>query len=194
LVPNRQSLRSLKDIFTGNCTNLTADAKRTTTTDHGTFVVCHCSQLFTYATNPMLMLEDHIHNNDKWAIHTLQYTENGQNIAQALILGTAVAVCDGSYKDQFGTAGFIIQCGDSNKSHITGAHVTPGCQEDINPYCSELGGILTIIVITEAITSFRDIHDGTIKIRCDCKSGIRAIFKHIYDTPKQSHHDLIHEI
>jgi hypothetical protein len=29
---------------------------------------------------------------------------------------------------------------------------------------------------------------------CDCESGIIAIFEHTYDTPKQPHYDLIHDI
>jgi hypothetical protein len=32
-----------------------------------------------------------------------------------------------------------------------------------------------------------------IELGCDCESGITAIFEHEYDTPKQPHHDLIHE-
>jgi hypothetical protein len=111
-----------------------------------------------------------------------------------LIQGTAIAVCDGSYKEDFGAAGFILQRGASKHKTIAGAHVTPGHPEEINPYRSELGGILAIVVITEAIADFHDIQTGTIELGCDCESGITAIFQHSYDTPKQPHHDLIHEI
>jgi hypothetical protein len=145
-------------------------------------------------TNTKTTLEDHIHDNDQWAVRSLQHKGNGQYIAQALISGKAVAVCDGSYKDQFGTAGFVIQFGNSPESRVTGAHVTPGHPEEINPYRSELGGILAIVIIVDAIASFHDIQEGTIELGCDCKSGITAIFTHIYDTPKQPHHDLIHKI
>jgi hypothetical protein len=77
---------------------------------------------------------------------------------------------------------------------IIGAHVTPGHPNEINPYQSELGGIVAIVVTANAIVTFHDIHNGTTELGCDCDSGITAIFEHIYDTPKQPHHDLIHEI
>jgi hypothetical protein len=111
-----------------------------------------------------------------------------------MIQGNAIAVCDGSYKDQFGTAGFVIQKWDSKIERVIGAHVTPGHPDDINPYRSELGGILAIVTIANAIATFHDVHTGTIELGCDCESGITAIFDHTYDTPKQPHHDLIHEI
>ncbi len=103
-------------------------------------------------------------------------------------------MCDGSYKDQFGTAAFAIQYDNSKENRITGAHVTPGHSDDLNSYRSELGGILAIVVVTEAIATFYDIQNGIIELGCDCKSGITAIFEHEYDTPKQPHHDLIHDI
>jgi hypothetical protein len=70
----------------------------------------------------------------------------------------------------------------------------PGHPTKINPYRSELGGILAIVVLADTITSFHDIQSGTIELGCDCESGITAIFKHVYDTPKQPHYHLIHEI
>ncbi len=91
-------------------------------------------------------------------------------------------------------AGFVIQKWDSKTERVIGAHITPGHPDDINPYRSELGGILAIVTIANAIATFHDVHTGTIELGCDCESGITAIFEHTYDTPKQPHHDLIHEI
>jgi hypothetical protein len=42
--------------------------------------------------------------------------------------------------------------------------------------------------------TFHDIEKRTIKLGCNCKSKITLIVEHIYDTPKQPHHDLIHKI
>jgi hypothetical protein len=117
-------------------------------------------------------LEDHITDNDKWTVSKLHYQANGRDIAQAIISGTAVVVCDGSYKEQFGTAGFVLQRGASKEARIVGANVMPGHPEEMDPYRSELGGILSILVITEAIASFHNIQSGTIELGCDCESGI----------------------
>jgi hypothetical protein len=157
--------------------------------------LCHGSHWSKHNNKTRTTLEDHIQDNDKWAVRCIQYDAHGKNLAQALILGTAIAVCDESYKEDYGTVAFGLQRGDSKHATITGAHVTtPGHPNKINPYRSELGGILAIVVITEAIASFHDIHTGTIKLGCDRYSGITAIFQHTSDTPKQTHHDLIHEI
>jgi hypothetical protein len=194
VILNRRRLRSPKYILNGHCTNLPDDAERTTTTKNGTSVRCHGSQKSNYVPPIKTTIEDHISANDKWAIRSIQYKDNGKSMAQALMTGTAVAVCDGSYKDEFGTAGFVLQRGTNKHDTITGAHITPGHPEEASAYRSELGGILAIVIVTEAIASIHDIQTGTMEIGCDCESGLTAIFQHTYDTPKQKHHDLIHEI
>jgi hypothetical protein len=75
----------------------------------------------------------------------------------------------------------------------TGAHVTPGHPNEMDCYRSELGGILALVILTKAIDSFHDIQAGTIELGCKCETSIIpvAIFKHIYDAPKQAHFDLI---
>jgi hypothetical protein len=195
LVPNRRRLRTPQYIPTEICSDLPPDVERTTVTTQPTSILCHGSQpMIQQDPTTELTFKDMISENDQWSIRTLHCADNANNIAEAIRHGTAVAVCDGSYKEQFGTAGFVLQCGDCQTARITGAHVTPGHPEDINPYRSELGGILAIVVVAEAIAIYHDIQSGTIELGCDCQSGITAIFEHEYDTPKQPHHDLIHEI
>ena len=72
--------------------------------------------------------------------------------------------------------------------------MTPGHSDNQNPYCSKIGGIFGIIVVVEALVKLYNISNGTIKLACDCKSGLTTIFDHQYDTPSQPHHDLIHKI
>jgi hypothetical protein len=138
-------------------------------------VWCHSSQPTTQQTNITRNL-DFVHENDKWAIRKIKYKENGKNIAGALIQGRAIAVCDGSYKDHFETAGFVLQRGNNAEARIIGAHVTPGHPDESNAYRSELGSILAIVVITEAIVQMHDIQEGTIEVGWDCESGMIAIF------------------
>jgi hypothetical protein len=119
--------------------------------------MCHGSQQYLHVTQPLLNLEDCVQDNDKWAIRSIHYTKNGKNIAQALIQGNAVAICDGSYKDHFGTAGFVIQRWNSKVLCITGAHITPGHPEEINPYPSKLGGIvLAVVIVTGTLATSLD--------------------------------------
>jgi hypothetical protein len=157
-LPNQRRLRSPKYFPTTTTSSMPLDAKRTTTTEHSNFVWCHDSTILSYAIRSILSIKDIIHDNDKWAIRTLHCPENRSTVAQAIIRGNAIAVCDGSYKDHFGTAVFVLQNGNNKTSRILGAHVTPGHPDDINPYGSELGDILAIVIVTEAIATFHDIN------------------------------------
>jgi hypothetical protein len=194
LLPNRRQLRSPKYTKTASTETLPADAERTTTTDNGSTVCLHGTSPSLHSEPWQETVQAVVTEPEKWAIRKLSCTDNGAGLAQALIQGTAIAVCDGSYKDHFGTAGFVLQHGNRPDFRIVGAHVTPGHPSDINAYRSELGGILAIVIITDAVAVLHDVQAGTIEIGCDCESGITAIFGQDYDTPKQPHHDLIHEI
>ena len=193
ILPNRRHLRNPKYILNDTQNNLPNDAEQTTITAHSNFVWCHGSQPSTHETINPTNITDLIKDNDLWAIHSFSCSDNGMALAKAILKGTAVAVCNGSYKDNFGTAGFVLQQGNNQDSRITGANVTPGHPKEINPYQSELAGILAIVIVAESIVAFHDINEGTIELGCDCASGITAVFQHTYDTPKQPHHDLIHE-
>jgi hypothetical protein len=97
------------------------------------------------------MLIEHIEAIDRWAVPSLDTPQEGAQIARAIIHGNAIAICDGSYKDHFGTAGFVIQTWDQRDSRSLGTHVTPGHADNQNPYRSEVGGIFAIVVSMQAI-------------------------------------------
>ena len=194
IIATRRRLCSPKYTATGTGESLPADAECTTVTQHVTFIRFHGSKPSSYKISIQKTIKEHMSDQDQWAIRSLESTRNGANIAQSIIQGNAIAICDGSYKDQFGTAAFVIQRGASRASRILGANVTPGHPEEQNPYRSEVGGIFAIVITVEALTKVFDIQDGTIEVGCDCESGLTAIFEHEYDTPSQPHHDMIHEI
>lgn len=43
-----------------------------------------------------------------WSVQQLHHNGNGGNVAQAILQGTAVAVCDGLSKDGLGTLALIV--------------------------------------------------------------------------------------
>jgi hypothetical protein len=173
---------------------LPLDAERTTISEQRNFVWCHGSRPAVASNASPSTLSALITENDHWAVRSLDCPNEGVAIAQALLRGTAIALCDGSYKDHFGTAGFVLQQGSQREQRIVGANVTPGHSDDQNPYRAEIGGIFAIIVVVDALVQKYQLDTGTIEIGCDCASGITSIFEHDYDTPSQPHHDLIHEI
>jgi hypothetical protein len=190
----RRRLRSPKYLPTSTTMSIPLDAERTTVSEQPTFVWCHGSSPSIARSPQSTQISDLIHANDQWAVRSFSCPNNGKSIADAISQGTAISVCDGSYKTHFGTAAYVIQDGDQREARILGANVTPGHPADQNPYRSEVAGIFAVVIIVEAITKAHGLLNGTIELACDCESGITAIFTHEYDSPSQPHYDLIHEI
>ena len=82
---------------------------------------------------------------DRWAVEYLFSENDGQSIAMEISMGTAIAVSDGSYKDNFGTSAFIFD-GLYTTSRITGRNRIPGSPADQSAHRSEVGGIVGMAV------------------------------------------------
>jgi hypothetical protein len=107
----------------------------------------------------------------QWALERLTMRDNGLAVASAIRDRTAIAVSDGSFKNQHGTAALVL-CDPtaalpSSNSRIVGCHVTPGHPSDQSPYRSELSGIYGILCVVEEICKLYDIQSGNITIGCD---------------------------
>jgi hypothetical protein len=129
-----------------------------------------------------------------WVFQRVSWPDHGARLAEAIRKGTAIAVCDGSYKNNFGTAAIILQDSDDDDNRVTVAHCTPGHPSEQNPYRSELGGILAIYVIVERICQRFGITEGAVELGCDCESGLKTVYSRNSDSCKQSHDDLLQEI
>jgi hypothetical protein len=129
-----------------------------------TFVWCHGSQPLIYQPQSRISVQDYVHTNDQWAIRSIDCPGTGATIAQTIIQGTTIAICDGSYKYQFGAAGFMIQNGFSQELRILGANVTPGHPDEQNLYQSEIGGIAVIVIVAEALTALYEIQSKTVEL------------------------------
>jgi hypothetical protein len=109
--------------------------------------------------------------NCQWALERLMMRDNGLAVTSAIRDRTAVAVSDGSFKDQHGTAALVLcdptKALPSSTSRIIGCHVTPGNLSDQSPYRSELSGIYGILCVMEEICKLYDITSGKITIGCD---------------------------
>jgi hypothetical protein len=101
-------------------------------------------------------------------------------------------VSDGSYKDHFGTAAFILVVADDSATCIRGRVVTPGDPEDHNAYRSELAGIYALTVIHWAVCAFYNLDAGQIELACDGKSALQqAQWQEDFINTSSPHYDLI---
>ena len=103
--------------------------------------------------------------------------DNGTNVAAASQAGTARAVCDGSFKDEHGTAGFCIH-GDDPMHQVEGCNRTPGTRADQSAHRSELGGVVGTLLILKSLCEVHNIQDGAVELGLDCESAIKKITAH----------------
>ena len=101
---------------------------------------------------------------DKWAISWFVSSDNGINLADAIRNGTAYGVSDGSYKDDRGTSGFLIEGDSGETNRITGGNEIPGDPAEQSSYRAELGGIEGIIALVDCVVQVHSITTGTIKV------------------------------
>jgi hypothetical protein len=84
----------------------------------------------------------------KWAVKKFAATDDGREVADAIRLGHAIAVSDGSYKDNLGTAAYVLE-GKTSKNRIVAVLKVPGLPADQSPYRSELSGLYGIVVMVK---------------------------------------------
>jgi hypothetical protein len=116
------------------------------------------------------MIHNVLHKDTRWAVESCEIIDNGHTIAEAIRNGTAVGVSDGSFKDQFGTAFWILQ-GKTADSEMKGPCTVPGSSDVQSAYRSELAGLYGMITMVNAICAFHKIETGAIELGCD---GIQA--------------------
>ena len=148
---------------------------------------------------PMTMGEarEQLSDANAWTINWWQCPNNGREVAEGIIKGTAVACGDGSHVPGEGTASFVLmeklRAIDETKD-ILALNTTPGSFKDHKSYRSELTGIAGIFMILEMLVQVHDIQSGQVRIGCDGKEALRAIFEDWEPMPHSNDFDIIYDI
>ena len=129
-----------------------------------------------------------------WAFKSFQTQDNGKAVAATIRDGTCIAVSDGSYKDNLGTAAWTIGSITAT-SWIEGRTWIPGSAKDQCSARSELGGLYSLVRLVGIITKYYQINSGGVTIGCDGLGPLHRCFKHEWDpSPSTPHYDLIKAI
>jgi hypothetical protein len=127
-----------------------------------------------------------------WHTQIHQLTDHGETVARAILNNEAIAVSDGSYKNDSGAAGLVLQQGFNKTHRICLSNVIPGLAAAQSSYRSELGGLYGIVCVVETLTSNYGLTSGSITIGCD---GKEALYQSLSDTgpvsPRASDFDVI---
>ena len=106
--------------------------------------------------------------------------------------GTAVIVCDGSFKDTWGTAAVIAAPSLESLEPVISTHLTPGPLDQHNPYRAELAGILAGVISVEKECTQFGVTSGTITVGCDCDGALQVFQDCLQYRPsaRGEHYDL----
>ena len=142
------------------------------------------------------LTRDHISNTTKQHLElfcenkSVTINEDKRKIVESIQSGTAIAVSDGSYKDDIGTAAMILEAPTGER--LTVSMCVPGPPQCQDAYRSELAGLLSILCIAELLVEQFAITDGSIEVGCDGQGALHRAFRDIgYATPAGKHFDLL---
>ena len=117
-------------------------------------------------------------NGEEWVFGNVAMTENIDKIVQAIANGSAIGVSDGSFKDEFGTAAWVLE-DITAQQRIVGTLITPGFHSDHSAYRSEISGIYAMVTMVESIKHVWGLTKGTITLGCDGdQAGLQALDIH----------------
>ena len=127
----------------------------------------------------------------KWAVEQFSSTDYGFTVAQAITNHSCIAVSDGSFKSDYGTASWVLE-GPEPSGRIVGDTIVPGSAAAQCAYRSELTGLYSIAVMVHCLSTYYKITQGTMEIGCDGLEALhRACSTDFHPAPTDAHYDLI---
>ena len=135
-----------------------------------------------------------IHPSLRWVLYDCELpADDGEEIARQLQRGTLHLACDGSLKEDRGTAAGITKDLHDEASYQFWTLV-PGTKEEQTSYRSEICGILGHILLITTIAKYHGVNQGTATIGCDNESALwAALGKQTVNTGEPCH-DLLRVI
>ena len=127
----------------------------------------------------------------RWALHTTNLVLSGPLVANAISQGICLGMSDGSFKDGFGTAAWILTDGTTaHRAH--GEFIVPGLPSNQSSYRSELAGIYALVLAISTLCTHYKLMSGAVEIGCDGKEALHRCFCSTFvPSPMHDHYDLI---
>lgn len=128
----------------------------------------------------------------QWALRQLSLG-NLSNLLRAIRAGEAVlAISDGSYKDNLGTAAWFIRAEGRPTTTVSGRCHIPGRPTDHSAYRSELGGLYGALCFLQSLEDYFALRIPKVRLGCDGDSPMEQAFQLGERlTPDMNHYDLI---
>jgi hypothetical protein len=142
--------------------------------------------------HPAIPLRNFLTSNltEQWCFQQLHLSDNGEHFCVAIRSHTAIALSDGSYKDGYGTAAWVLE-GENKHGRISGAAIVPGEGVDHSSYRSEVTGLYCIILVITRLFEYHKVEEGTITVGCDGQSALVTVFSKTMPAVTDSCYDLL---
>ena len=112
---------------------------------------------------------------EEWIFDNVEMPDQIDMIVNDIISGNAIGVSDGSFKDEFGTAAWVIE-DSTGKQSIIGRLVTPGFPSNHSAYRSEISGVYAMVAMVEGIKEVWNITKGHVTLGCDgMQAGLQGL-------------------
>jgi hypothetical protein len=150
-------------------------------------------------TPPPLSIYHLIHSwPDHWPLEHCSFPDSPAQLIQAIQMGRAHGVCDGSYMPKLspdlGAAAWIVEDPDSGQA-MKGEVQTSGTMHEVDSYRSELQGQHAMLLGLLAFCTFHNITEGGVRLGCDNSSCVRhGQGDWTKVSPSTKHSDLIRAI
>ena len=109
-----------------------------------------------------------------WSACTV-FLDDHQSLANDNRAEQAIAVSNGSYKEDRGAAFFVLQ-EQSTRAHKIIANITFSYLVDMDAYCSELCGFYGILAMTEDLVYQFNLINGCVEVASNFHEAIIYIF------------------
>ena len=127
----------------------------------------------------------------EWAVGRTIVTGNKEYIKTTIEAGDSIIVCDGSVKNNYGTAAFTIQEEYAkSRNYIRGLVTTPQ-SENMQSHRAELSGVYAALKALQLFMEAEGIRAEQLRLACDNKSVLRIFKSHSIINAKDPDADLL---
>jgi len=134
-----------------------------------------------------------------WLLHFAHFQPHDHEITQAILAGTTIAICDGSYMPccypQLASAAWIIHTGTQSQVTCHGITQVHGPLSAINAYHAKLQGMLLVLLAVNHLAVAHHVSSGHLTISCNNQGVLSQVLHHSLYIPGASKHaDLLQAI
>ena len=126
----------------------------------------------------------------RWSIEHITDFRYAREVADSIRDGTCIAIANGSYKNDFGTAQFILQAPDP-LHRLKAPLRCPGDYDDACAYRSEETGLYGIGNCAKMLCEQYNIANGKITYGCDNDTALHNSHQELVTSPKHPHFDIL---